>query len=172
MKAFQLRAARSVTGIGVKEIALYLGVSGTIVSRWDNMSPLKTIKSKVTNPKALIFFFTQHKILFLTENSISLDIDNLNTTDLDIDNLNTTEYLSRFQLRASRAILGLSQRELAEATKTSQGIINYLESLDNTYFINNTSKDIDTTIYKLYFEENGIIFPDNYSVTLKPNFSQ
>ena len=162
MKAFQLRAARSVTGIGVKEIALYLGVSGTIVSRWDNMSPLKTIKSKVTNPKALIFFFKQHKILFLTENSISLDIDNLNTT----------EYLSRFQLRASRAILGLSQRELAEATKTSQGIINYLESLDNTYFINNTSKDIDTTIYKLYFEENGIIFPDNYSVTLKPNFSQ
>ena len=101
-----------------------------------------------------------------------MDIDNLNTTDLDIDNLNTTEYLSRFQLRASRAILGLSQRELAEATKTSQGIINYLESLDNTYFINNTSKDIDTTIYKLYFEENGIIFPDNYSVTLKPNFSQ
>ena len=162
MKAFQLRAARSVTGIGVKEIALYLGVSGTIVSRWDNMSPLKTIKSKVTNPKALIFFFKQHKILFLTENSISLDIDNLNTT----------EYLTWFQLRASRAILGLSQRELAEATKTSQGIINYLESLDNTYFINNTSKDIDTTIYKLYFEENGIIFPDNYSVTLKPNFSQ
>lgn len=162
MKAFQIRAARSVTGIGVKEIALYLGVSGTIVSRWDNMTPLKTIKSKVTNPDALIFFFKQYKILFPTDNSISLDIDGINTT----------EYLSRFQLRASRSILGLSQRELAEVTKTSQGIINYLESLDNINFINNTPKDIDTAIYKLYFEDNGIMFPDNYTVILKPNFLQ
>jgi DNA-binding transcriptional regulator YiaG len=160
MKAFQIRAARSVTGIGVKEIALYLGVSGTIVSRWDNMSPLKTIKSKATNPDALIFFFKQHKILFPTENSISLDIDSINTT----------VYLSRFQLRSSRSILGLSQRELAEATQTSKEVINYLEGLDNIKFINNTPKDVDTTLYKVFFEKNGITFPDSYSVNLNPDF--
>lgn len=164
MKAFQLRAARSVSGIGVREIALYLGVSRTIVSRWDNMPSLTTIKSKVTNPEALIFFFKQYRILFPTENSISLNVDNPSE---DLNNI----YLSRFQLRAARSILCLSQRELAEATKISQSIINYLESLSNEKLINSTSKEVDTTLFNSFFEKNGIMFPNTYSVSLSPNFS-
>lgn len=164
MKAFQLRAARSVTGIGVREIALYLGVSGTIVSRWDNMFAFKVIKSKITNPNALIFFFKQHNISFPSDYSISYTPNNI-----EIEEIKNASYLTRFQLRASRSILKLSQRELAELTNTNSNIINYLETLDNKEFINNTAKDIDTTIYKSYFEEKGFLFPDHFTVVLNYN---
>ena len=48
LKAFQIRAARSVTGIGVRDIGLYLKVSRTIISRWEQQMPLSEIKSNAT----------------------------------------------------------------------------------------------------------------------------
>ena len=50
LKSFQLRVARSVTGIEVREVALYLGISRTIISRWENKPVLEKVKRKSIIP--------------------------------------------------------------------------------------------------------------------------
>ncbi len=162
MKSFQLRAARSVIGIGVREVALYLNISRTIVSRWENLPALTTLKSTATNPEALIFYFNQYKIQFPSSLGISLDTNNFKN--------NSIKVMSRFQLRASRAILGISQKKLAELTNTNQSTINYLEVLKNTDCISNITKNINTRIYKDFFETKHIRFPNDYSIELASSF--
>ena len=163
LKAFQLRAARSVCGLGVRDIGLYLGVSGTIVSRWEQKQPLDEIKSTVTNPLGLIFFFEQYKVLFPNENSIKF-----NDTLL----LLNSKHITRFQLRAARASFCISQSELAEHTGVPRATINYLESQDNMTFLNSTRKAINDTAIKIFFEKNGIVFPDSLTVQVTSNYIQ
>ena len=63
LKSFQLRVARSVTGIEVREVALYLGISRTIISRWENKPILDYIKTKKVSLESLFFFF-KHIFIF------------------------------------------------------------------------------------------------------------
>jgi len=162
LRAFQLRAARSVCGIGVRDIGLYLGVSGTIVSRWEQKLPLDEITSNATNPLGLVFFFEQYKILFPSESSIKF-----NHPLLEVD----CKHITRFQLRAARASFSISQSQLAEFTGIPRATINYLENQDNLTFLNSTRKAINDLTIKIFFEKNGILFPDNLTVQVTSNCS-
>ena len=73
LKTFQLRVARSVTGIEVREVALYLGISRTIISRWEKQPLLDFIKTKKVSPESLLFFFKQHGVLFPDEYSVKFN---------------------------------------------------------------------------------------------------
>lgn len=157
IKIFQLKAARSVTGIGVRELALYLGVSRTIVSRWEKQNPLDYIKTKKTNPETLVFFFKQHNIIFPNKNTIALN-------NKPIKEDSSHDILTRFQLRAARSIISLTQEELAKETKTSRKVINYLETYKNTDLLNAKNKEINCTVFKTFFKKNGISFSNLYSV--------
>ena len=64
LRSFQLKAARSVTGIEVREIALYLGVSRTIISRWEKQPALNFIKTKKASPQSLFSFLNNIKLVF------------------------------------------------------------------------------------------------------------
>lgn len=156
LKIFQLRVARSVTGIEVRELALYLGVSRTIISRWEKGSPLECIKTNKVSPKSLAFFFKQHNILFPDEYTVKLKsiINNLESN-----------HLTRFQLRAARASLKLTQEELAKLTDIPKSIINYLETQSNETLLHTTNKEIDDLILKNFFQNKGLIFPDNYTIS-------
>lgn len=157
LRSFQLKSARSVTGIQVREIALYLGVSRTIITRWEKQPPLNLIKTKKATPQALIFFFKQHGITFPNDYTVHFD-SNLPQ--------NRSNHLTRFQLRGSRVILNLTQQELAIHTNTSRAIINYLETQDNETLLDSTNKDIDDLSFKRFFEEKGIMFPNNFTISL------
>lgn len=156
LKTFQLRVARSVTGIEVREVALYLGISRTIISRWERQSPLDTIKTKKVSPQSLLFFFKQHNILFPDDNTVKFN----STLKLSDSN-----HLNRFQLRASRAALGLTQDELARLIGIPKTIINYLETKSNDTLLNATNKDIDELTFKKFFKTKGLFFPDNFSIS-------
>lgn len=160
LKVFQLRAARSVCGIGVRDIGLYLKVSGTIVSRWEQQAGLDEIKSNVTNPDALIFFFEQYRILF--PDAYTVNFRHKDTSEI-------SEYLTRFQLRAARAALSITQLKLSELTNIPVANINYLESQDNEMFLNKTRKLIDNSIFRSFFEQHGIIFPNNFAISVLQN---
>jgi len=162
LKAFQLRSARSVCGIGVRDIGMYLGVSGTIISRWEQKLPLDDISSNATNPDALVFFFEQYNILFPTISTISL-----NEQIIEQESSN----LTRFQLRAARAALSINQDKLSELTSVPRTTINYLESQQNTVFLSSTRKPIDDSIFKNFFEHNGIFFPDSRTVLVTRNIN-
>ena len=56
LRTFQLKAARSVTGIEVREITLYLGISRTMISKWEKQTILSLIKTKKASPESLVFF--------------------------------------------------------------------------------------------------------------------
>lgn len=160
LKAFQLRAARSVCGMGVRDIGLYLGVSGTIVSRWEQKMPLDDVTSNATSPEGLNFFFEQYKILFPDTASIKF---NSSPKEGEFG------HLTRFQLRASRAALSISQSRLAELTDIPRATINYLENHDNITFLNSTRKPINDLIFKTFFQQNGVLFPDSLTVVVTKN---
>ncbi len=155
LKTFQLRVARSVTGIEVREVALYLGISRTIISRWEKQPLLDFIKTKKVSPESLLFFFKQHGVLFPDEYSVKF-----NSQLKSFDSI----HLTRFQLRAARAALSLTQDELAKLTNTSKSIINYLEIQNNETLLNTTNKDIDDLIFKKFFLTKGLLFPDNFTI--------
>ena len=157
LRTFQLKAARSVTGIEVREIALYLGISRTMISRWEKQPILSLIKTKKASPESLVFFFKQHKVLFPDQNTISFD------TELTHESSN---HLTRFQSRASRSILDLTQYNLAKLTGTSRSDINYLETQNNTDLLSDTKKRVDDIILKNFFENNGIMFPNIFTIQL------
>jgi len=157
MKTFQLRVARYVTGVEMRELGLYLNISRTIISRWENQKPLDEIKSKKISASSLVFFFKQHGVLFPNDNTVTLD-----TKQASLQ----SEHLTRFQLRAARVALSLSQEELANLTNTPKTLINYLEIQKNEIFLNTTNKNVDDLIFKNFFSKNGILFPDSYSICL------
>ena len=158
LKIFQLRVARSVTGIEVRELALYLGISRTIISRWEKQPSFDEIKTKKILPQSLLFFFKQHNILFPDENSVKF-----NSQLQCLDSM----HLNRFQLRASRAALGLTQEELGRLSNMPKTIINYLETKSNETLLNSTNKDVDDLIFKDFFQKQGLSFPDSFTISLK-----
>ena len=161
IRTFQLKAARSVTGIEAREVALYLGISRTIISRWEKQPILDYIKTKKVSSESLLFFFKQHNVLFPNEYSIKF-----NTQIVPFNSI----HLTRFQLRAARATLSLTQEELAKLTNTSKSIINYLEIQNNETLLNTTKRDIDDLIFKKFFQTKGLLFPDNFTICfIKPD---
>lgn len=160
LKVFQLRAARSVTGTDIRELALYLGVSRTIISRWENQNPISNIKTKRVSGDTISFFFKQYNIIFPDYHTVKLDSEEF---------IQYSEHLTRFQLRAARAALGLTQSKLSELTGISVATINYLETQHNTMFLNKTNKDIDDIVLKSFFQQIGITFPDNLTIRILTN---
>ena len=161
IRTFQLKAARSITGIEAREVALYLGISRTIISRWEKQPILDYIKTKKVSSESLLFFFKQHNVLFPNEYSIKF-----NTQIVPFNSI----HLTRFQLRAARATLSLTQEELAKLTNTSKSIINYLEIQNNETLLNTTKRDIDDLIFKKFFQTKGLLFPDNFTICfIKPD---
>jgi transcriptional regulator with XRE-family HTH domain len=157
LKTFQLRVARSVTGIEVREVALYLGISRTIISRWEQGSPFNDIKTKKISLQSLAFFFKQHHVLFPDEYTVRLNSP--------LISLNSN-HLTRFQLRASRAALKLTQEELAKLTNMPKSVINYLETQKNETLLHTTNKEVNDLILKQFFQDNGLLFPDNFTISM------
>ena len=152
----QLRVARLVLGIGVREIGMQLGVSGAAICQWENKNIFHLSHQRSS---LLIHYFHQRKIIFPAENSIAF-ISNLNKS-----NTNTTNtQLTRFQLRAARNALNLTQIELAKSIGVYTHIIEKNENLDNEEYIRSEKKDILIKI-KNWFEEHNIKVNNDFSVS-------
>jgi DNA-binding transcriptional regulator YiaG len=160
LKAFQLKVARSVTGIEIRELVPYLGVSRTIISRWEKQPPLSLIKTKRVSGDSIVFFFKQYNIVFPDDYTVKLINEKF---------VKQSEHLTRFQLRAARAALWLTQSTLASLTNNSVSTINYLETQDNTTFLNKTNKVVDDLKLKDFFQKGGVSFPDNLTICISPN---
>lgn len=161
LTAFQLRVARDVLGLGLRELAEYLNVSRTTVFKWEHQQNLSLVHTvaKVENAVLIKPFFEERGIMFTNENTISLKTSIFPTP--------TTGALTRFQLRAARTATRLTQDELSVHLLTQRIVINYLERQNNSTYINTTSREIDEILIKNIFEKYGIIFPDDFSISLK-----
>ena len=156
LTSFQLRASRSVLGLGVREVGEVIDVSRTTISTWKRQPAFQVISAKKKDVTPLSSFFNKNGIIFPDKNTLSL------ATDLP-KNLN---HLTRFQLRASRAALGLTLNDLASFVNIPMQVIAYLESKKNDTYINATPKEFNEDLIRIFFEQQSIQFLDDFSISL------
>lgn len=158
IKNFQLRAARSVLGIGVREIGRCLGLSGAAISIWEHKGNLENLKTSTDNVLLLTEFFKSHNIIFPDENSVTL------REEVKRSN-NEGCILTRFQLRASRITLNMTQVDLANFIGVTRQVISRAEHLRNNEFIRPLEKEVSLKI-RNWFENNKISYKDCYTISL------
>lgn len=152
----QLRVARQVLNIGVRELANILRVSKATAN---NAELGKTRDFLHKHNPALLDFFRSRNLIFPNEYCIRHYIK----SEKRIYNFAD---LTRFQLKAARCFMGMKQYELAQIINTGKGVISRAEHLENTSFINPLNKSIIPKLYDL-FSDNNISFTDNLSICYK-----
>lgn len=158
---FQLRAARSVLNLGVRDIESLLKISRSTISIWENKENLEIIKTSQDNIYKLIEFFENNKIVFPNSNAISF----LNEIQTNLG------FLTRFHLRGARSILNITQNELSLLAKIPLPLLNYLESHQaNDKFLKDTPKGHEVVKYDLhsFFKSKGITFPNDFTIYFSP----
>lgn len=160
MKVFQLKAARAVLNLSVRDIGSYIGVSGTAVSMWESKDIDLDINTSEQNIRMLEQFFTIKNIFFSDKNSMLLnEVNTLSKND-------NSQILTRFQLRGGRAILGINRKDLAALVQIDQYVITRAERLDNKEYIRPKDSSVPTKI-KYIFMQHGIFFPSPFTISIK-----
>ena len=155
LTTLQLRVSRSILDLGIRDIGSLLNTSRTTVYIWENKPNLSYINIKPDDLNCLKYFFEQKNIFFPDERTI-----NLYQNTLIPINKNT---LTRFQLKAARIALRLSQSELANYIGVLQQVIARAEILDNKEFVRIKNKEAIAKLLK-FFQSNGVYFPNNLSI--------
>lgn len=123
----QLRAARQLLNIGVRELATILKVSKSTICKAE-ANNTRDFYHKYN--AALLDYFKKNHIIFPTESSIRYDYkDNFQ------ENTQTSEtkiIFTRFQLKTARCILNITQLELANFTGINKSQISRAELLNNS----------------------------------------
>ena len=71
------------------------------------------------------------------------------------------------QLRGARTAAHLTQEKLSEYLMIPRIVLNYLERQKNLTYINTTPKKVDELLIKNIFEGYGIMFPNDFSISLR-----
>lgn len=155
----QLRATRQVLNIGLRELSKILKTSKSTISKAELG---KTRDFFFKNSAALIEHFEKNQIMFPNEHTIRFT-PNVHQHELLGAN---AESLTRFQLKAARCLLNISQLELAQTIGIDKGIVSRAELLHNDQNINPSDKIVANRIKEVFFEH-GIEFPDPFSIFFK-----
>jgi len=155
----QLRVARHILNLGVRDVAKILKVSKATISKTELG---KTRDFLYKHSAALLEFFERHNIFFPNEYFIRYHINQEIIENVQKDDIG----LTRFQLRAARYILNINQHKLAELINIDKGIITRAEQLQNTDFINPQDRAIVLRL-KDMFQKHNIDFPDQLSIFYK-----
>ena len=159
LRIFQLRAARVTAGIELKTIGNLLGLTKAAISLWEHRDDLSKLTTSKENIRIMQELFTKHNIFFPDENSITL---------IDKAENKKSGSLTRFQLKAARTILNISQAELANIIDIPKQIITRAELLRSNQYIRPLNKRT-TMILKSFFESKNIIFKEDLTVSFIEN---
>ena len=158
MEYIQLRVARQILNLGVRDIANVLRVSKAIISKAE-LGKTRDFLHKYS--PALLEFFKSHNVIFPNECCVRYCINE--TFEKDVQPSNS---LTRFQLKAARCIMNLKQYELSKLINIDTGIISRAEQLKNTDYIKPQDKSIILKLHELFLNHN-INFPDPVSIVYK-----
>ena len=157
LKVFQLRAARSTLGLGVRDIGAYIDLSRSTVSKIERMNIRSELNISHNQNYILLKIFNDKGVFFYDD--ISISYKNINHL--------YTGLLTRFQLRGSRAILGLPQTELSKLLSIERNDLNYLEYQDNLSYLDINKIELNQYTIKDFFIRKGIIFPNDGTISIK-----
>lgn len=161
LTGFQLRAARGVLDLYNKDLAQKLGIHpSTLVRLEENTANLSYLKCNLRTLVLLTNYFESQQLSFSSTNCIRMNVDNCALGN-DFNEIN----LTRFQLKAARIGMGLTQKELGEYIGFPQSTLSELESFNKNCDLLKFH-DKTASLVKSFFTKNGIFFIDYYSVTL------
>lgn len=155
----QLRAARQVLNIGIRDLEKILKVSKSTISKAEQG---KTRDFFYKHSAALIDFFKKNNVTFPNEHTIRFNIRTPKNNEIPLK----PQTITRFQLKAARCVMGLSQKRLAKTIGIDKGILSRAELLDNFQSINPAGKGVTYMIKDMFLKHN-IEFPDPYSIFFK-----
>lgn len=155
LRTFQLKAARVVAGMELKEIGNALGLTKAAISRWEHKNSFAPLTTSKENILILKRIFADHNIFFPNKNSISLC-----ETILELK----PEGLTRFQLRGARAILNITQEQLANYLNIPTQIITRAEFLRKSQYIRPSNIEVPMML-KNFFQSKNITFANNSTIS-------
>lgn len=163
----QLKAARCVLNLGVREIGLLIQTSRTTISKLER-NRISISNMRLANKRNIILqeFFNKNYVSFPNNHSIALSCIN------NIDNYRSatqTIASTRFQLRASRIIINKTQADLASMVQVAPSVIKKVESYRNNDLLQAEGDSVVCNLLNL-FRTKGLEFPTPYLVSFK-NFS-
>ncbi len=150
----QLRAARSVLNLGIRDIAEFLTVGKSTINK---VELGKTRDFLHKHSAALTDFFTKNNIVFPTEYSIKYTIPPTHQENKSI---------TRFQLKAARVVLNTSQLSFSQIINTSKSLISRAELLPNETYIKSINPQTILRI-KDVFLQHGIELHEPNSIFFK-----
>jgi DNA-binding Xre family transcriptional regulator len=153
---FQFKAALALIKFTSQEAAGLIGLHPSTLLRFKFVSNLEPLHCRSKNMHLLQTFFNKEGITFPTLNSIQL----IPNSPLK----STPNGITRFHLVAARIATGLNQSELSQQLRISAATLSLLENLNNTDLIK--SRKINNNTLETFFNHLGIIFNNNFVITL------
>jgi len=150
---FQYRAALAATKITLKSLSTSIGLHPVTLLRLKKTPNCMFISCHSKNMHIIEQFFKSKNIYFPDNNSIQLKIDQ-HSNDI-----------TRFHFVVARIATGLNQKQLSSMLRVSSGTVSLLENLENTDLIQ--TRKLQNNAVISFFEKIGIVFINNYTVTLK-----
>lgn len=157
LTVFQLKCARYVLGIGVRELGSFLDISRTKVSNLENMD-INSYLSISTE---------QNNLLMRLFNDKSINFPNSFSVELKSNALFYPNNISRFQLRGARSTLRMSQQDLSSELGIKKSTLNYLESQDNSFLIDDSIASFSIEQIISFFQRKGLFLLNNNTISLK-----
>lgn len=159
----QLKVARRVLNLGVRDIGSLIELSRTTVSNLENnIINLKDIRLAERRNAILKEFFKVNNIIFPNNHTISFISHSI------INSLSQNGVINRFQFKASRIILNETHADFAKSIGLSTSAVTTLEKGNNEKIIKfRSSLSQSNLINKL--KTHSIKLPDNFSVSFCKN---
>ena len=152
----QLKIARHISNLSVRDLAKILNVSKATISNVE-LGKTKTFLYKYS--PALINIFNVNKIIFPNEFSIRYMSDTTNV-------FNQCDLLTRFQLKAARHLLSINTRRLAKIIQIGSYELSIAEALENDKYVLENRPQKNKQL-KEFFLSKKILFPDALFIFFK-----
>ena len=147
----QLKVARTVLNIYMKDLGKIFGVNRFIINRAELGTNNERFLKKYNN--GLLEFFKENKIIFPDEYTIEYLCN-----QEKIDSLNSNKLLTRFQLRAARCITNTRTDHISDQLFIPYDLITQNEKLKNSDMIFFKKQDRFERLNR-FFIDKGIEFP-------------
>jgi DNA-binding XRE family transcriptional regulator len=156
LTGFQLKAARGALKLTTIDLCQYIDINRFTIANLEKTPNTEFLKCHTVTLKALEDFFKKNNILFLDNFSVTLNLEKPYAM--------VKKQLTVFQLRAARAALKLTFKQLAALIDTNASSLSNLEQDELTNYITSSSINIDSL--RTFFIKNNIIFPDDITVRI------
>lgn len=157
---YQLRVARGVLKLGVRDIGNILQLSRTTVSKLESGKVLfQNLKFSIRRSSLLIEFFKSNNIIFPDHTSIELIPSSIAKLKYsNIDNM-----LTAFHIKGGKCILNITRNELSQKINISNTILSRIEKLPNESPLN-LKDDLINEQIRTFFNKEKITFPTSFSI--------